>query len=96
MSKSILIKGQFAVRTGLCIVLYLPLHLRALGITAAELGVLNLVVRLVSIAVRPAYAMLADKLGRHKLVHSTVYLTGAGLQIFLNAICVHFKASSDP
>ena len=56
----------------MCIVLYLPLHLRALGLTAVEMGVLNLVVRLASIAVRPAYAMLADKLGRHKLVRSTV------------------------
>ena len=60
----------------MCIVFYLPLHLRALGFTAAEMGVLNLVVRLVSIVVRPAYAMLADKLGRHKLVCFIVHSNG--------------------
>lgn len=44
------------------------MHLRALGLTAAELGVMNLVMRLVSIILQPAYAMLADKFDRHKLV----------------------------
>ena len=71
-----LVKVSFLFGIGMCIVFYLPLHLRALGFTAAEMGVLNLVVRLVSIIVRPAYAMLADKLGRHKLVCFIVHSNG--------------------
>ena len=42
--------------------------MRALGLSADELGLLSLCSRALSIPLRPAVALLADKHARHKLV----------------------------
>lgn len=57
-------------RAGFPAMPYLSLHMRALGVSADELGLLSLCSRALSIPLRPGVALLADKHSRHTLVRS--------------------------
>ena len=64
---------------------YLSVYLKELGITPDEVALLGAFTPLIALVTRPAFALLADKTGFHKLVR-----TFSSYSTKLKTICIYF------
>ena len=53
---------------------YLSVYIKGLGITPDEVALLGAFTPLIALVTRPAFALLADKTGYHKLVRTFFFL----------------------